>query len=393
MGMKASYTLPSNIIERADIVIRAVKGASKASIARAVSRARVTVDKWISRFILFVQNELKPECSYERLYAGVYTVLSDAPRSGTPETFGAEIICKIIAVALRNPEDFGRAITHWSLTELTAEIIKQNIVDSIDRSTVGRILQGLDLRPHKIKYWLTPKIEDETEFRERINKICETYRMAAVDSNTEVLCVDEKTGIQALEFINPTKPAKPGSVTKIEFEYRRHGTLSLTPTFNVKTGRIESHTIAETRNENDFAGHIRKTLEQASFAGKDIVLVMDQLNTHKSEAMVHLVAEVCGIEEDLGEKRKRGVLKSMETRMRFLEDPSHKVRVLFTPKHCSWMNQIEIWFGVLSRKLLKRLSCKSKDELCEKIEGFIAYFNEHLARPYRWTYEGKPLKK
>lgn len=391
--MKASYTLPGNIIERADIVIRAVKGAGKASIARAVGRTWATVSKWISRFIQFVQNDLKPEWSYKQLYSAVFAILSDAPRSGTPETFGAEVICKIIAVALRAPEDFDRKITHWSLTELTAEIIRQKIVQTIDRSTVGRILQSLDLRPHKIKYWLTPKIEDETEFRKRINKICETYRTAAANSHTEVLCVDEKTGIQALEFINPTKPVKEGSVMKVEFEYKRHGTLCLTPTFNVKTGCIDFYTISETRDENDFVTHIRQTLELATFTGKDIIWIMDQLNTHKSESMVRLIAEICGITEDLGVKGKSGILESMKTRMEFLEDPSHKVRIVFTPKHCSWLNQVEIWFGVLSRKLLKRLSCESKDKLREKIEGFIKYFNENLAKPYRWTYEGKPLKK
>ena len=212
------------------------------------------------------------------------------------------------------------------------------------------------------------------------------------NDNTIVLSTDEKTGIQALETINPPKPMQASSPVKIEFEYKRHGTLCLTPSFNIKTGCIDTYTIAETRDEKDFAGHVSNTVKNALLNHKYIILVMDQLNTHKSETLVKLLAFFNGVTEDLGKKGESGVLKSMKTRQVFLEDTSHNVRIIYTPKHCSWLNQVEIWFGVLARKLLKGLSCKSKDELKKHIEEFITYFNLHLAKPYKWTYEGKALK-
>jgi putative transposase len=122
------------------------------------------------------------------------------------------------------------------------------------------------------------------------------------------------------------------------------------------------------------------------------IFIMDQLNTHKSPEMVKWIAEECGISNDLGVKRKRGILESMKSRQAFLSDESHRIRFVYTPKHSSWLNQIEIWFSILSKRLLKRLSTSSVDKLCNKIDDFISFFNETMAKPFKWTYKGKVLQ-
>lgn len=205
-----------------------------------------------------------------------------------------------------------------------------------------------------------------------------------------VISGDEKTGIQALETASPTIPMKPGQVERREYEYVRHGTQCLTANFDVATGHVISPTIAPTRNETDFAEHIERTVAH-EVATMRWVFILDGLNTHFSESLVRLVASLEPTTVDLGEKGKHGILKSMESRRSFLCDKSHRVRFVYTPKHCSWMNQVEIWFSILSRRALKRASFCSIDELKKAILDFIDYFNAVLAKPFRWTYSGRPL--
>lgn len=202
--------------------------------------------------------------------------------------------------------------------------------------------------------------------------------------------IDEMTGIQALERAMPDIPMKSGRCMKVEFEYIRHGTQTLIASFNVATGHIDQADVGQTRTEQDLDVHIRAVLAQCPNAPK-IHLVMDCLNTHQSEALVRIAAELEPELLELGEKGKSGILKSMATRSEFLKDPQHRLVVHLTPKHCSWLNQIEIWFSILMRKLLRRSSFTSTTQLKARILEFIEYFNRTMAKPFKWTYKGKPL--
>lgn len=204
-----------------------------------------------------------------------------------------------------------------------------------------------------------------------------------------MVSTDEKTGIQALERKHPTLPMAPGLLERREFEYIRHGTLALIANFEVASGQVLSPSLGPTRTEEDFAAHIARTI--ATDPPGRWVFIVDQLNIHKSESLVRLVATACKLEVDLGLKGDCGILKSMATRAAFLQDLTHRLRFVYTPVHTSWLNQIEIWFSILVRRLLKRGNFASIIELQQRILDFIAYFNRTMAKPFKWTYAGRPL--
>ncbi len=179
---------------------------------------------------------------------------------------------------------------------------------------------------------------------------------------------------------------QPGHVEREEFEYRRHGTQSLIANLDVASGQIVARSLGPTRTEADFAAHITQTIQTDPQAAW--IFVTDQLNTHQSETLVRLVAEQCGIQEDLGIKGKSGHQALMSTRALFLSDTSHRIRFVYTPRHSSWLNQIEIWFSILVRRLLSRLSCCSVQELRTRILAFIAYYNQTSNGAFHWTYKG-----
>jgi transposase len=237
---------------------------------------------------------------------------------------------------------------------------------------------------------LTPKPADPAVFAEQVTTICDIYAVAPLleATGTHLFSTDEMTGIQALERAAPTLPMQPGKVERREFEYIRHGTQSLLANFQVATGQVVCPSIGPTRTEADFAAHIARTVAADPDAGH--LFIVDQLNIHQSETLVRFVAEQCGITDDLGMKEKGGILQAMASRAAFLSDPSHRIRFVYLPKHTSWLNQVELWFSILARRLLKRASFTSTEELRARILAFIAYFNQH-AKPFRWTYRGHPL--
>jgi transposase len=230
-------------------------------------------------------------------------------------------------------------------------------------------------------------------FRQQSAAVCDLYERAGAlaEQGIHVVSTDEKTGIQALERKYPDVPMGPGRVQGREHEYVRHGTLCLTANLEAWCGCVTAPALAPTRNEQDFAAHIERTVATDPFAGW--VFICDNLNTHQSEALVLYVAGACGITDDMGKKEKAGVLKSQESRAKFLSDPSHRIRFVYTPRHSSWLNQIEIWFSVLVRKLLRRPSFKSLEDLKKRILDFIDYFNQTMAKPIRWLYSPRLLKE
>jgi len=248
------------------------------------------------------------------------------------------------------------------------------------------------LQPHRKRYWLTPPPDDPAELAKQICTVCEVYEAtpALAAAGGHVASTDEMTGIQALERLHPYLPMLPGHVEREEFEYERHGTLSLIANLDVATGQVIAPSIGPTRTEADFAAHIVQTIQTDPHA--TWLFITDQLNTHQSEALVRLVAAQCGIQEDLGIKGKSGHLATMKTRAAFLSDPSHRLRFVYTPRHSSWLNQIEIWFSILVRRLLARASWISVAQLRQGILAFIAYYNRTSNGAFHWTYKGSSAR-
>jgi hypothetical protein len=204
-----------------------------------------------------------------------------------------------------------------------------------------------------------------------------------------VISCDEMTGIQALERVAATQPMQPDQPERIEFEYVRHGTVSLIANFEVASGQVVAPSLGPTRTEVDFAAHIAQTIATDPEAAW--VFITDQLNTHQSEALVRLVAQHCDPTVALGVKGKSGVLESLSSRAAFLSEAAHRIQFVYVPKHTSWLNQVEIWFSILVRRVIKRGNFRSQDDLRAKILAFVAYFN-CTAKPFRWTYAGRPLQ-
>jgi putative transposase len=205
-----------------------------------------------------------------------------------------------------------------------------------------------------------------------------------------IVTTDELTGIQALDRKHPGLPLAPGKVERREFEYIRHGTCTAILSRDVVTGQVIAPTLGPTRTELDFLAHVQGVVATDEGAGQ-WHFVVDNLNTHQSEALVRWVAAESDLDLDLGAKGKTGILHTQASRAAFLSDPTHRVVFHYTPKHCSWLNQMEIWLSILVRKLIKRGSFTSVDDLKTKILGFIDYYNRTMAKPFKWTYQGKPL--
>jgi transposase len=235
---------------------------------------------------------------------------------------------------------------------------------------------------------LTEEADERRE--EKIVEGCQVYAQAAerAKQGERTMSMDEMTGVQALQRKHPDLPMLPGHVLRREFEYIRHGTLSWFVNFDVVTGKVIEPSWGPTRGEEDCVAHLQRLIA-SSPQTKRWHLIMDNLDIHRSESLVRWIADLEGIEQEtLGVKGKRGILRSMKSRAAFLHDSAHRVVFYYTPKHASWMNQVEIWLSILVRKLLKRGNFISLDDLRDQILAFIDYYNRTMAKPIKWTYTG-----
>jgi transposase len=392
--LRNSVTAASRLRQRASLILMAFDGLRNQDIADQAGLARHQVGRWRRRWATAFDRLVRIECLETRaaLRRAIEQILSDQPRPGAPGKFTPEQVTQILAIACEPPENSGRPITHWTAHELADEVVKRGIVASISPTQVGRYLREAALQPHKSRYWLNTTEKDPKVFARQVAAVCDTYLAAPAlekSHGTHTVCVDEMTGLQALERNAPTLPMIAGKPALIEFEYPRNGTLCLIGNFQVTTGELIAPPIGPTRTEDDFASHIEQTV--ATDPEASWVFVGDNLNIHGSESLVKLVAETCGIATGLGKKGVRGVLKTVASRQAFVSQPSHRIRFVYLPKHSSWLNQIEVIFGVIMRKVIRRGSFTSVADLRTKLLSFIAYFNRVFAKPFRGTYTGRPL--
>jgi transposase len=308
--------------------------------------------------------------------------LQDAVRSGRPKAIAAPTRVHVISVASTLPHDQDRPVTRWTLDEIAATVGATLHTDPLSRSSIWRILHDVDLKPHKSAYWLNSHDED---FEAKAHTICQLYVKAleAYEQGRLVICCDEKTGMQVLERKAPTKPAQPGRRERREHEYIRRGTRVLINSLAVATGQI-AWTIGATRTATDFVAHLKHAYQHLPRMQR-YDWVLDNLNTHWSLDVCRLVAQWCKVPFE-PDKLKKGV-----QRRAFLSDPSHRHILHFTPKHGSWLNQAELFFGTLQRRFLARGSFRSINDFERRLEYFLKDYNTRHAHPYRWTYTGEPL--
>lgn len=391
-------TLQQHVSLRVKIILLAFQKLRNCEIARQLSVERHCVGRWRERWSQSTDALLAMEMRESRaqLERGVIDVLSDAHRSGSRGRFSAQQIAEIVSTACEDPSTIGRPVPTWTGHELADEAIKRQIVSAISVSQVNYFLRLVNLQPHRQKYWCFTTEKDHAAFRIQAEHICSVYlnaQSALKYHNTRTICVDEMTSLAANERRAVKKLAFPGNVAKVECQYHRHGTLSLTGSWDVALGQMIRTTIDETRNDNDFAQHIRNTV--ATDPSANWIFVCDNLNTHYGEAVTRTVAELLDIDQaTLGDKNRRcGVLGSMASRREFLSDFTHRIRFAYTPKHSSWLNQIEVIFGILARRVIRPGSFKSKQDLKEKLTNFIDYYNRTFAKPLNWTYTGRPTQR
>jgi transposase len=364
--VRASST-PQSLGLRARIVLRAADTDTPTNlhIGRDLGCCNHTVGKWRRRYL-----------------ARGLSGLQDVIRPGRPRMIASSTRVQVISVASALPPDQDRTVTRWTLDEIVATLLDALHTETISRSSIWRILQDVDLKPHKSEYWLNSHDED---FDAKAHTICQLYAKA-IASYTQgrlVICCDEKTGMQVLERKTPTKPAQPGRRERREHEYIRHGTRVLINSLAVATGHI-AWTIGTTRKATDFVAHLTRAYQNLPRMER-YDWVMDNLNTHWSLDVCRLVARWCKVPFE-PEKLKKG-----GQRRAFLGDPRHRHVFHFTPKHGSWLNQAELFFSVLHRRFLARGSFPSAKDFDRRLERFLKDYNVRHAHPYRWTYTGEPL--
>lgn len=327
----------AGLVLRARIVLLAALGRSNFAIARALGCQESTVRKWRERFR-----------SYPKLAS-----LRDAARTGRPSSVPMFVRLELIKLACKRPADCKLPFRSvWTLDALQGALARATRI-VLSKTEIRRILAVEEIRPHHIRLWLH---SPDPQFRSKVRAICDLYLMRPAASDT-VLCIDEKTGMQALEHRYPFKAPARGRPGRREFEYRRHGTRTLFAAFNPHTGDVFGE-CSVTRKATDLLRFMERVAKRYP-TGK-VTVVWDNLNIHHGDAW------------EAFNLRHGG-----------------RFRFVYTPIHASWVNQVEIWFSVLARRVLKHASFANPADLVRAVEGFIAHWNEHEAHPFRWTFRGR----
>ena len=327
-----AHTSEQCMVLRARTVLLAASGLNNSEVAWQLDTDVKTVRKWRGRF-----------------QAEGIAGLEDRPRPGRPPRFDSKQKSELFTLVVSPPpEPYGR----WTMDLLVDHLIGSGFVTCISRETVSLWLRSADLKPHRVKYWLNSK---DPDFNLKRDRVLELYKKKPPDGR--VLCIDEKTSIQALEKIAPDAAVAARRARRVEFEYRRHGTVNLIASFEVHTGRVAAQCVD--RNDSSAFIAFLKGLLRHYPKGK-LYLVLDNGTTHRSN----------------------------QTREFLARHP--RLVPVFLPTHASWLNQVEIWFSALSRQALKNVSFVSQEALRLRILAYVEAHNRELAAPYAWTYDGQP---
>ena len=358
---------PQGLAFRCRIILRAAQAdrPTNQQMAAEFDCDRHTVGHWRERFVV----------------AGL-AGLQDAPRSGRPRSFSPDERLAVVTLATSTTQEHDQPATRWTLSDLAAAIINDAHGRAMSRATLWRILDDADLKPHQSVYWLN---SHDPDFEAKAQAIGRLYVAAPrlYQQGQLLICCDEKTGMQILQRKYPTQPAQPGRPEKREFEYIRHGTRALIASFVVPTGEVVWD-LGLTRTSSDFAAHLRRVVRHFR-DWHQVTWVVDNLNTHWSLEVCEVLAAVNG------RSFWPRALKTGRQRRAFLSAEGYPYRFVFTPKHGSWLNQVELWFSVLARRFLRRGDFSSPAEFEARLRRFLDDYNEHQAHPYRWTYTGEPL--
>ncbi len=323
------------------MILWAADGESVSEISRRLGTSRSRVTEWIERF------------RNERLDG-----LGDLARAGRPRIITALERHQVVAAACQSPRTFGVPRNLWTHESLARAVMKAKLVKGISASTVGEILDEAEIRPHRVKAWCH---SNDPGYQKKMRAIVRLYTRRP--SGEPVLCVDEKTGMQALSRSRALVLPAPGRAGRQEFEYRRNGTRCLFACFNIGTGRVLGRCTTQRKRQDflDFMDLVAFTYRQSR-----VHVVLDNLNTHHNT-------------------RRGNFIKDWNV--------AHGGRFVFhyTPTHGSWLNQVELWFGIMTRRVLRHGIFHDPDELVNAINTFIEDWNTTEAHPFRWTYRGKPL--
>jgi len=322
------------MVRRAQVVLLSHRGFGIQEISLRLSLDHQVVRRWLKRYL-----------------ASGFDALKDRPRSGRPATIEPHILQKIATLVVQPPEKFGVPLARWSVRALQ-DVVARRHGWQISHASVSRFLRSMALKPHRVRYWLNPT---DPDFDEKAAAICKLY--VNPPAGATVLCLDEKPGVQALRRAY-SRPPRPGKLARVEFEYERRGTRNIFAAFNVKTGHVVAWVTPERSIPYvlSFLDHIVRFYRRGR-----LIIITDNISTRTGEDAAAWLAR------------------------------HPRVQFVFTPKHGSWLNQIEIWFGILTRSALRHRSFDSVDQLTTVIYRFTSHWNRTMARPFEWTYTGRVL--